>query len=193
MTRLPMHRIDPATVTEGDRRRFWSKVDRSESGCWRWSAFVAGGYGRFTHRGRNILAHRMSYTLCRGEIPGGLVIDHLCRTTSCVNPDHLRAVSWKTNTMQNSLAYPAINAAKSHCKRGHPLRGENLLRNPSGNRACRECRDARMRTPEARARSNEYQRKWLERDPEGKRAYQRSAYAKRMARKRRLARQEVSP
>ncbi len=37
-------------------------------------------------------AHRLAYIRAKGPIPEGHHIDHLCRVTNCVNPDHLEAV-----------------------------------------------------------------------------------------------------
>jgi hypothetical protein len=42
------------------------------------------------------------------------------------------------------------NAGKTHCPRGHPLSGENLLNVKSGARVCKEC--ARVRRQAHRAR-----------------------------------------
>src|SRR3990167_11482908 len=62
--------------------------------CWNWIGTKdSSGYGRFRFFYKTILAHRFSYELFVGEIPTGLVIDHLCRNTSCVNPAHLEPVS----------------------------------------------------------------------------------------------------
>jgi hypothetical protein len=63
-------------------------------GCWIWRGYVINsGYGTW---GRH-LAHRRMYEERRGEIPAGLVIDHLCRKKLCVNPDHLEAVPQRIN------------------------------------------------------------------------------------------------
>jgi hypothetical protein len=35
---------------------------------------------------------------------------------------------------------PNQNVLKSHCPFGHPYEGENLYRDPKGNRRCRECK-----------------------------------------------------
>lgn len=80
--------------------RFWSKVDKTET-CWNWTG-TRGHYGHGSMKidGKNIGAHRVSYTLSVGPIPDGLVIDHICHNPSCVNPGHLRAVGQKQN-MEN--------------------------------------------------------------------------------------------
>jgi len=64
------------------------------SGCWLWVRVVGKqGYGRLTVDGRRTAAHRASYEAFVGPIPPALVIDHLCATACCVNPDHLEAVT----------------------------------------------------------------------------------------------------
>lgn len=77
--------------------RFWSKVDRTDT-CWNWTATTeVTGYGRFTLRGKKVLAHRFSYEQSIGAIPEGMFIDHTCHVRHCVNPDHLRPVTKKQN------------------------------------------------------------------------------------------------
>lgn len=65
------------------------KIDE-ETGCWMWQAFRnPKGYGMIYYDGRVWLAHRLSFTLHRHNIPGGLCACHSCDTPSCVNPDHI--------------------------------------------------------------------------------------------------------
>lgn len=124
--------------------RFWAKVDlHAAGGCWLW---LAGrhedGYGRFRFGGAMVRAHRFAYELLAGEIPKGLVLDHLCRVRGCVNPDHLEAVTQAENTRRALLA----NTLKTQCPAGHPYDVINTRVTPDGRRHCRRCeRDQRQR------------------------------------------------
>lgn len=69
-----------------------------DTGCWIWQkAKKPSGYGNLFRDGKWWIAHRYYYTQTFGHIPDDCVIDHLCKNTSCVNPDHLEAVSQKEN------------------------------------------------------------------------------------------------
>lgn len=106
--------------------RFWAKVDKTSSpeGCWLWSGYTDKlGYGHF-RSGKNKMtrAHIYSYKLHHGEIPQGLVIDHyLSCITSCVNPEHLKAVTQQKN-MEN----------RKGAQRRNPTGVRGVTRTPSG-------------------------------------------------------------
>lgn len=74
--------------------RFWSKVVKTESGCWLWAGQKNNkGYGRyeFWHDGsrQRVLAHRLACALVGAPIPAELVARHICDTPACVRPDHI--------------------------------------------------------------------------------------------------------
>ena len=130
----------------------------AESGCWLWtSSRRTNGYGEMAAWGKNRLAHRVMYELLIGPIPDGLVLDHLCRTPACVNPDHLEAVTERENILRGSGA-AAANARKTHCIHGHEFTEENTkrFRMPNGRlgRACRTCIRADDRARRARLKAS---------------------------------------
>ncbi len=75
------------------------------TGCWLWLlATNLPGYG-VRRRGRGqVYAHRAAYEARFGPIPVGLEIDHRCRQPSCVNPDHLEAVTHAENVRRGRAA-----------------------------------------------------------------------------------------
>lgn len=86
--------------------------------------------------GKLIFAHRVSYLLAHGEWPD--CTDHLCRNRLCQNPAHLESVTVSENVKRGE-GMMARNAHKTHCKRGHPLNGENVIVVRGSFRSCREC------------------------------------------------------
>jgi len=81
------------------------------SACWIWQGTLnADGYGEFSVSSKRKLAHRVIYERHRGAIPEGLDIDHLCKVHSCVNPDHLEAVTNKENIRRGEKT--KLNAEK---------------------------------------------------------------------------------
>jgi hypothetical protein len=131
-----------------DRRtaadRFEAKVEKTAT-CWLWTGAKNNrGYGQFLgDTDRLVLAHRFSYELAIGPIPQGLTLDHLCRTPLCVNPAHLEAVTLRVNILR-SESTSALNARKTHCPKGHPYAGDNLVV-WGKTRRCRTCSRERDR------------------------------------------------
>jgi len=135
MSRLPTPLIE----------RFERQVARDKSGCWLWQGTVSAlGYGRITRADfSKAMAHRVAYELYVGPIPAGLELDHLCRVRSCVNPDHLEAVTRRENVLR-SKSFAGENAAKSRCIHGHEFTPENTYTRPgSRRRECRACQSER--------------------------------------------------
>lgn len=123
--------------------RFLAKVVKMPVGCWVWTAVKnKAGYGMFKYD-KLRSAHRVSYMHFVGPIPEGMVIDHLCRNRSCVNPEHLEAVTATTN-WERGFGPALINREKTHCKHGHEFTPENTIPNSSGGRQCRTCSQKRI-------------------------------------------------
>ena len=131
-------------------------IPEPNSGCWLWiAAQDPRGYGRVNLlrrtglRNRVRLAHRVVYEMYRGPIPKGLTLDHLCRVTSCVNPNHLEITTLWEN-QRRGMSLNAQNARKTHCMRGHEFTERNAIREGRTGRRCRICtraHEARRRLP----------------------------------------------
>src|SRR5262245_64873503 len=82
------------------------------SGCWLWiGPRFPGGQRGFTYLGRrtgrrSITAHRAVWLLLRGPIAKGLVLDHRCRNSVCVNPVHLEPVTQRVNIQRAHALTP---------------------------------------------------------------------------------------
>lgn len=130
---------------EQEMAAFWAKVDKSadREACWPWTGgTLVRGYGQVWLAGRKGYAHRVAYEDLRGPIPSGLVIDHLCFNPRCCNPWHMEPVTQSENTRRAFLAGrsgAAVNALKTHCKRGHVFDEANTYRTRKGGRFCRAC------------------------------------------------------
>ena len=102
--------------------------------CWNWTGGkFENGYGKIEIKGKTKKAHRVSYELLKGQIPDGLVIDHcICNNKSCINPDHLEAVTCKVNLQR-------AGALITNCPQGHELSTDNLVKRKDGRRSCKTC------------------------------------------------------
>lgn len=143
----------PGTGRLSAEERFWSRVEKTDD-CWLWQgAKNAAGYGHIFNRrsGRTVPAHRFAYELLVDPIPDGLVLDHLCRTPSCVKPAHLEPVTQREN-LRRGTGWSGTNAQKTHCKRGHALKDDNLVVDANGARQCRRCNAVRRKERTVRER-----------------------------------------
>ena len=122
-------------------RRFWLKV-WPRGDCWEWRGrFGTTGYGAIKMYGEETWrAHRLAFYMTKGLIPVGLSIDHTCNHKWCMKPSHLVLCTHRENSLRGAGA-TAVNARKTHCKRGHEFTMANARRRSDRNgRECRVCR-----------------------------------------------------
>lgn len=140
---MTMSRGVYSTKMNLDKRIELFRAECSADACWTWPGrSMKNGYASSTTgRGpdkRAVYVHRYAYEKLVGPIPEGLVIDHLCRNRLCFNPAHLEVTDHRTNILRGTGA-SARCAVKTHCPKGHPYEGDNLVLRPNGFRRCRTC------------------------------------------------------
>lgn len=131
----------------------------TKGGCWEWTkGRFTYGYGKISVKHKAWGAHRVHYQLVKGEIPEGLVLDHLCKNPPCINPDHLEAVTqWENNRRGDGIS--SRNLVKTHCVNGHEFIESNTIVGKN-RRGCRQCNLAYLRKRD-RERTLEYHAKGL--------------------------------
>ena len=163
-----LDRDEQEYLSTRERERFLIKIKigdephpRLGTPCHWWTAMTTqAGHGQFSFRGKMIYAHRFAWEhISRRELPpfrhGGLELSHMCHNSGCVNVDHLELLT-KSQHMMESDSGPQVHArrkrALTHCIRGHPLSGDNVLVRRNGTRNCRSCSADRSRRYKSRIR-----------------------------------------
>jgi len=118
-------------------------VKKEGNECWDWLGCTdAKGYPRFRFNFTPIFAHRYSYELFIGDIPNGLVIDHLCNNPTCTNPKHLEPKTVYENARRGFKGMTNTMLERGACTRNlHKIKSEkHLLYFPSEKSPrCRKC------------------------------------------------------
>ena len=125
--------------------------------CWIWTASkTTYGYGRLRDGDKNTrIAHVLMYEEMVGPVPDGWDVDHECHNRAaergecnerpcvhqlCCRPSHLKAKPHGDNLRASPNTQAGINAAKTHCNRGHEFTPENTrIKKDTGWRACKAC------------------------------------------------------
>lgn len=133
---------------------------------------AAHGYANGKYKGKQMTAHRAIWLELYGEIPKGMIIDHICHGVaakeglclggdkcihrSCVNPAHLEAVTHAENVKRGSSKL----RNKKFCSNGHPVTEENILTRKNVSRGkevmsdlCKTCYKINSRNSNARAKA----------------------------------------
>ena len=109
--RIPLTDWQAATTPAELPHHVRRNIGPGENGCWEWLRSKSrDGYGWASLNNKTYQAHRLVYRLTVGD-PGGLVIDHICRNRSCVNPAHMEPVT----PTQNLLRSPITPAGRLAC------------------------------------------------------------------------------
>jgi hypothetical protein len=88
---------------------FWTRIARCDHEwlclycCWLWQGGVnQQGYGRFTHNGRQHMAHRVAWELLnKRTMSPSLHGAHYCHTPLCCNPLHIHAATAAENIAES--------------------------------------------------------------------------------------------
>jgi hypothetical protein len=78
---------------------------------WQWSKNDLG-YGWAKVGSTSVPAHRLYYEREYGLVPSDLVMDHLCRVPSCVNPDHVEPVTQLENVRRGAAPKLTLDKAR---------------------------------------------------------------------------------
>jgi hypothetical protein len=102
---------------ETEEQEFWrraiheKKVIKENLGeCWE----TIRNRMQFSFKNKHINAHRIAYTISKGEIPNGMVVRHKCDNTKCINPDHLELGTHRDNMRDRQERGRTIHGVNHH-------------------------------------------------------------------------------
>lgn len=131
--------------------RLVAKVRKDVSGCWIWTGaawtnrkYAANRYGYISiwltekKKTRTYGTHRAMWIALHGTLTKDEHVCHECDVPLCINPEHLFLGNHDINMADSKRKGRHFLSSKTHCKRGHPLSGENLYFD-RGLRHCKLC------------------------------------------------------
>lgn len=140
--------------------RILRRVRKDEvTGCWLWTGpawtkrkYAANRYGYISvwlpgkTKSQCRGVHRAMWLARYCHLPTSIEVCHSCDNPLCCNPDHLFLGTHKDNMADSRKKGRHFLSAKTLCKRGHPLSGDNLYLQPgTGLRCCKSCARNRQR------------------------------------------------
>jgi len=115
-----------AAITDKDKERFFSKIQKQEDGCWIWKGCKdKGGYGYIGIKGSTLKAHRVAKTLESGPIPHGMFVCHHCDNPPCCNPDHL-FIGTNTDNVRDAKSKGRLATGNKNGGRLYPERNRRF-------------------------------------------------------------------
>lgn len=111
-----------------------------EGTCWSWNGRRERS-PKISRKGKRECVHRLIYERDVGQIPEGYNLVNLCNNRWCINPTHYKPVKRSEVTLYSDKTIAHRNKSKTHCKRGHKLKGDNLIVSAlaHGLRQCKKC------------------------------------------------------
>lgn len=119
--RMPLH---PEFLTRPVMVSFRARIHFQDH-CWIWGLTTnRNAPGRFVVAGRVHSAHRVRWIDFFGEVPDDTVVHHVCGDRRCVNPGHLRAISYRESVRQGAVT--KLDRAKVSVIRGLHCEGFSM-------------------------------------------------------------------
>jgi hypothetical protein len=124
--------------------KLWARTEVDKTtGCYLFAGTNQRGHGQLRYDGRSHGVHRLSAMLYLGLNlnDSKAQANHKCPNKNCWNPEHLYIGTQSDNILDavKNNTYNNQNTIKTHCKRGHPLEGDNLKLDENGERRCKTC------------------------------------------------------